>query len=172
MKDRVLRDFSEEDLELITRTYHGWRMNYGTVNVDDDTVAQVDPNEDYLYEDIPGFCKSADFALIKKHDYVLTPGRYVGAAAEEDDGEPFPEKMARLTTQLKSQFEESERLEAEIKKELGWGWGTNSEWQTVRLGDYCSKIGSGATPRGGANVYMDDGEICLIRSQNIYNDGF
>lgn len=49
---------------------------------------------------------------------MLTPGRYVGAAAEEDDGEPFAEKMARLTTQLKTQFEESDRLEAEIKNNL------------------------------------------------------
>jgi len=46
------------------------------------------------------------------------------------------------------------------------------DWPIVRLGDYCSKIGSGATPRGGASVYLDEGEICLIRSQNIYNDGF
>lgn len=48
----------------------------------------------------------------------------------------------------------------------------SADWPTVRLGDYCSKIGSGATPRGGASVYLDQGEICLIRSQNIYNDGF
>jgi type I restriction enzyme M protein len=56
--------------------------------------------------------------LDPKHDYVLTPGRYVGAAAEEDDGEPFSEKMARLTGQLKTQFKESDRLETEIKKNL------------------------------------------------------
>lgn len=47
-----------------------------------------------------------------------------------------------------------------------------SEWPIVTLGNYCSKIGSGATPRGGNSVYLDEGEICLIRSQNIYNDGF
>lgn len=70
------------------------------------------------YEDIAGFCKSVTLKDIQKHDYVLTPGRYVGAALEEDDGEPFAEKMARLTTQLKTQFEESDRLEAEIKKNL------------------------------------------------------
>ena len=48
----------------------------------------------------------------------------------------------------------------------------SSNWPTVKLGDYCKKIGSGATPRGGASVYLDEGEICLIRSQNVYNEGF
>ena len=46
------------------------------------------------------------------------------------------------------------------------------DWSFVRLKDYCTKIGSGSTPRGGANVYLDSGNVCLIRSQNIYNDGF
>ena len=70
------------------------------------------------YHDIPGFCYSASLDDIKKHDYVLTPGRYVGAADQEEDSEPFAEKMTRLTTKLKAQFEESERLEKEIKKNL------------------------------------------------------
>jgi type I restriction enzyme M protein len=61
---------------------------------------------------------NADLADIQKHDYVLTPGRYVGAEEVEDDGEAFADKMARLTAQLKAQFEESDRLEAEIKKNL------------------------------------------------------
>ncbi len=99
MKDRVLRDFTQEDLNQVTETFHNW---------------QVGEN----YEDAAGFCKSAELAELQKHDYVLTPGRYVGAADEEDDGEPFAEKMARLTATLKTQFEESDRLEAEIKKNL------------------------------------------------------
>ena len=70
------------------------------------------------YQDIAGFCASVNLDGIQKHDYVLTPGRYVGAAAEEDDGEPFAEKMARLTAQLKTQFDESDKLEGEIKKNL------------------------------------------------------
>jgi len=70
------------------------------------------------YFDVAGFCKSVDLDKIAKHDYVLTPGRYVGAVAEEYDGEPFADKMARLTAQLKTQFEESDQLEAEIKKNL------------------------------------------------------
>jgi type I restriction-modification system DNA methylase subunit len=76
------------------------------------------------YANIPGFCKTASLAEIQKHDYVLTPGRYVGAMDEIDDGEAFADKMARLTQQLKTQFEESDKLEAEIKKNLaGLGYG-------------------------------------------------
>lgn len=99
MKDRVLRDFTQEDLNQVTETYHHWQTGQN-------------------YEDAAGFCKSAELAELQKHDYVLTPGRYVGAADEEDDGEPFAEKMARLTATLKTQFEESDRLEAEIRKNL------------------------------------------------------
>ena len=99
MKDRVLRDFTEADLNKVTETFHNWQVGEG-------------------YEDVAGFCKSAELEQLQKHDYVLTPGRYVGAAAEEEDSEPFAEKMARLTSQLKAQFDESDRLEAEIKKNL------------------------------------------------------
>ncbi|MCE8030033.1 type I restriction-modification system subunit M [Halomonas daqingensis] len=104
MKDRVLRDFTTEDIRKISDTFHSWQRgeeHFGTA-----------------YEDVPGFCKAATLEEIKKHDFVLTPGRYVGAPELEDDGEPFAEKMARLTTQLKAQFEESDRLEAEIKRNL------------------------------------------------------
>ena len=99
MKDRVLRDFTQEDLNQVTETFHNWQTGEG-------------------YEDLAGFVKSAKLEELQKHAYVLTPGRYVGAAAEEDDGEPFAEKMARLTGQLKTQFEESDRLEGEIQKNL------------------------------------------------------
>ncbi len=111
MKDRVLRDFTQEDLNQVTETFHNWQVN----GVDRGRTAEgaLSP-----YQDIAGFCKSAELAELQKHDYVLTPGRYVGAAAEEDDGEPFADKMARLTATLKTQFEESDRLEAEIKKNL------------------------------------------------------
>jgi type I restriction enzyme M protein len=99
MKDRVLRDFTQDDLDKVTNTYHNWQQ--GTD-----------------YENIPGFCFSAELKELEKHDYVLTPGRYVGAADIEDDGEPFAEKMQRLTAQLKEQFEEGARLETAIKKNL------------------------------------------------------
>tara|TARA_R110002096_G_scaffold168798_5_gene340062 strand:+ start:4016 stop:5791 length:1776 start_codon:yes stop_codon:yes gene_type:complete len=126
MKDRVLRDFTQEDLNQVTETFHNWQ----TVGWVSDSVTQqtnVETSNDVglrdkaanpTYENIPGFCASVNLEGIKKHDYVLTPGRYVGAADEEDDGEPFADKMARLTTQLKTQFEESDRLEVEIKKNL------------------------------------------------------
>ena len=111
MKDRVLRDFTQEDLNQVTETFHNWQVATGD-------RGQTDEGALSPYEDVAGFCKSAKLEELQKHDYVLTPGRYVGAVAEEDDGEPFAEKMARLTTQLKTQFEESDRLEQEIKNNL------------------------------------------------------
>lgn len=106
--DRVHRELSAEDIGRIAVTYHAWRgeKKAGT------------------YEDVPGFCKSVALDEIREHGYVLTPGRYVGAAAVEDDGVPFDEKMKQLTAQLYEQFAESERLEAVIKKNmvvLGYG---------------------------------------------------
>jgi type I restriction enzyme M protein len=106
--DRVHRDFTDEEITQIAGTYHAWRG--------DEDAAE--------YDDVPGFCYVARTAEITEHDYVLTPGRYVGAAAAEDDDEPFPEKMARLSEELVSQFEESAELETAIErnlKELGYG---------------------------------------------------
>ncbi len=128
MKDRVLRDFTQDDLNKITDTYHIWHTLVPTVprgNADggenaeqgmDSHAGAWEPG--HSYENIPGFCASVTLEGIQKHDYVLTPGRYVGAADEIDDGEPFAEKMARLTGQLKVQFEESDKLETEIKNNL------------------------------------------------------
>ena len=76
------------------------------------------------YKDIPGFCKAAKLDDIRKHGHVLTPGRYVGAEAAEDDGEPFEEKMQRLTATLRGQQAEAAKLDAAIAtnlKELGYG---------------------------------------------------
>lgn len=100
MKDRVLRDFTDEDIQQIANTFHNWQQEWSEEN-----------NQ-------AGFSFSADLAAIKKNDFVLTPGRYVGAEVEEDDGIPFADKMTALTSQLKTQFEESEKLEAQIKKNL------------------------------------------------------
>ncbi|SEK66003.1 type I restriction-modification system subunit M [Ectothiorhodospira marina] len=115
MRDRVLRDFTNDDIAKIADTFHAWRRAGAQVS----RSSGMDESEQRVYEDIPGFCKSASLNEIKKHDFVLTPGRYVGAQEQEDDGEPFAEKMARLTGQLKEQFAESDRLEAEIKRNLG-----------------------------------------------------
>ena len=70
------------------------------------------------YADVPGFCKSASLEEVCKHGYILTPGRYVGAEVQEDDGEPFVEKMKRLTAQWREQQAEAVRLDAAIEDNL------------------------------------------------------
>jgi type I restriction enzyme M protein len=100
--DRTHRELTEEEIARIARTYHAWR---GEPEAGD-------------YEDISGFCKSAPRDEIAAHGYVLTPGRYVGAEAADDDGEPFEDKMRRLTTQLEEHFAEGARLEAIIRENL------------------------------------------------------
>ena len=77
------------------------------------------------YADVPGFCKSATLEEVRKHGHVLTPGRYVGAEPQEDDGEPFEEKMTRLTIQWREQQVEAARLDAAIEANLArLGFGT------------------------------------------------
>ena len=70
-------------------------------------------------EDEIGFCAVVTTQDIAKQDYILTPGRYVGIEEQEDDGEPFEEKMSRLTSELSELFKKSHELEAEIKDRLG-----------------------------------------------------
>jgi type I restriction enzyme M protein len=106
--DRTRRELTDDEIKKIADTYHAWR-------------GEPDAGE---YADVPGFCKSATLEEIRKHGYVLTPGRYVGAAQQEDDGEPFEEKMARLSAQWREQRVEAARLDAAIEanlKELGYG---------------------------------------------------
>lgn len=131
MKNRVLRDFTIEDIEEIAGTIRKWRspdfycadaLTKYVNRVYEETGSNI--SVDPPYEDTPGFCKSAMIEELAKHDFVLTPGRYVGAAAEENDGEVFADKMARLMEQLKVQFEEGERLEGQIKENLA-GLGFN-----------------------------------------------
>ncbi len=100
--DRVHRELTDEEIKKIADTYHAWRGE----------------NFKAEYKDVPGFCKAATIDDIKAHDYVLTPGRYVGAEEMEDDGVPFEEKMAELTSRLYEQFEKSHELEAKIRKNL------------------------------------------------------
>ena len=106
LEDRTHRSLSEEDITRIADTYHAWRSAEAATDYADD------------YADIPGFCKSASLEEVRKHGHVLTPGRYVGAAAQEDDGEPFQEKMARLTAQWREQQAEAQRLDAAIAENL------------------------------------------------------
>ena len=76
-------------------------------------------NEEGTLEDVKGFCAVADLQEIEKQDFILTPGRYVGIEEVEDDGEPFEEKMTRLTSELSDMFAKSHELEDEIRKKLG-----------------------------------------------------
>jgi type I restriction enzyme M protein len=100
--DRTRRELSEADVQKIADTYHAWRSEVKTST----------------YTDVAGFCKSASLEEIRKHGHVLTPGRFVGAEAVEDDGEPFEIKMPRLVAELNAQFEESAKLELAIKANL------------------------------------------------------
>ncbi len=117
--DRVHRDLTDADIEKIVGAYQAWRteLPIGAVEAGD-VVYQVTPDLSALYRDVPGFCKSATTAEIAEHGYVLTPGRYVGAEAVEDDGEPFEEKMTRLVAELEQRFEKSKELERVIRLTL------------------------------------------------------
>jgi len=106
--DRTRRELTDADVQKIADTYHAWRGEPGLAN----------------YADVSGFCKAATLDDIRKHGHVLTPGRFVGAEAMEDDGEPFEQKMALLAATLSAQFAESAKLEVAIKKNLaGLGYG-------------------------------------------------
>lgn len=106
--DRVRRELTEEDIKKISDTYHAWR---GEKEAGD-------------YEDIAGFCKVVSLKEVQDNDYVLTPGRYVGAEEIEDDGIPFEEKMEGLTKTLYAQMEEGRKLDEAICENLkGLGFG-------------------------------------------------
>lgn len=115
MISRKNKMLSDEDLAKITSTYHGWRDIKG------------------CYEDIPGFCKAASLEEVEANNFVLSPGRYVGAEDLEDDGIPFEEKVATITSSLSEQFAKSNELQERIKLNLAkigielWGVGKNSK---------------------------------------------
>jgi len=113
MVDRTHRELTDEDIRKIADTYHAWRCRDGK------GAAALRP-----YEDIPGCCKRATLDEVRKHSYVLTPGRYVGAEIKDEDDEPFAEKMQRLVAELRAQQAEAARLDAAIARnleELGYG---------------------------------------------------
>ena len=99
MVTRRLRELSDSDIKKVADTYHNYQKSEN-------------------YENIKGFCYSASTEEIKTNDYVLTPGRYVGVEDTKDDGIPFEEKMKTITSELSKQFEESHKLEEEIRKNL------------------------------------------------------
>jgi type I restriction enzyme M protein len=98
--NRRTREFSKEDIEKISSTYHNWR------------------NPDGDYEDVKGFCNSASIERVHGLDYVLTPGRYVGLPDEEDDFD-FNERFTSLKAEFEEQLEEEEKLNMQILKNLG-----------------------------------------------------
>ncbi|WP_324752555.1 class I SAM-dependent DNA methyltransferase [Roseovarius sp. Pro17] len=99
MVDRTRKEFSDADVSQIAETYHAWRLGVG-------------------YADVPGFCKSASLEEIRSHGHVLTPGRYVGAEAVEEDDTPFAERFLALQDTLEEQFAQSEALTATIRERL------------------------------------------------------
>lgn len=101
LADRTHKEFTDQDMQKISETYRDWR------------------SRESKYEDVKGFCKSVALSDIEKHNFVLTPGRYVGIADEIDDGIPFEEKISVLTSELKGQMEKEQELNEEIKKQLG-----------------------------------------------------
>ncbi|MCX6360826.1 MAG: class I SAM-dependent DNA methyltransferase [Armatimonadetes bacterium] len=108
MVDRTHREMTADDIARIAGAYRAWRGEKGYAE----------------YADTPGFCKSAPLDEVRKHGHILTPGRYVGAEAQEEDEEPFEEKMARLSATLRGQIAEAQRLDAAIEANLkGLGYG-------------------------------------------------
>jgi type I restriction enzyme M protein len=103
--DRTERVLTEEDLAKIAGVYHAWRGAHSMAT---------------KYEDVPGFCHASSLGEVREHDYVLTPGRYVGATETDNTGdEPIVEKTERLTRQLFAHFEESASLEKLVREQLG-----------------------------------------------------
>ena len=102
MADRTHRELTDEEIARIANTYHAWRGGEGAG----------------AYIDIPGFCKTTILEEVRRHSHVLTPGRYVGAPAREDDGEPFEDKMNRLVAQLREQQVEGANLDTAIARNL------------------------------------------------------
>ena len=100
MVDRTHRELTDDDVARIAGAYHAWRDSADA------------------YEDLPGFCKSAALDEVRRHGHVLTPGRYVGAEPQPDDGEPFEAKMRRLVADLQAQQAEGARLDAATAENL------------------------------------------------------
>lgn len=114
MIDRTTKELTAEDIATIADTYHAWR------STPEELAARIKREETELesYEDQAGFCKVATLKEIKANDYVLTPGRYVGAAEVEDDGIAFETKMAELSKMLFAQMKQAKELDLAIRQNL------------------------------------------------------
>ncbi|RAI91490.1 class I SAM-dependent DNA methyltransferase [Algoriphagus yeomjeoni] len=140
MIDRTQKELTKEDIATIADTYHSWRnasvipcdsadvrlseveasldIRYSRSSSARDDKSSITKDDQKGYQDQPGFCKSASLAEIAANDYVLTPGRYVGVAEEEDDGIHFEDKMSELTATLKGQLEQAKALDQAILENL------------------------------------------------------
>ncbi|MEZ7955587.1 MAG: class I SAM-dependent DNA methyltransferase [Rubritalea sp.] len=130
MISRTQKELTSDDVQKIATTYHSWRSgstpgsNGAPAPLNDSQKDAAGATTLPEYQDIPGYCKSVELQEIKKHDYVLTPGRYVGAAPLEDDGIPFETKMKDLSQTLYQQMEQATDLDSVIRKNLeGLGYG-------------------------------------------------
>ena len=131
MISRTQKELSAEDIAHIADTYHSWRSgacaNDELSVMSDESKTQhskLNTHHSAAYADVPGYCKSATLADIRKHDFVLTPGRYVGAAPLEDDGIPFETKMAEMSQTLYEQMDQAKALDQTITanlNSLGYG---------------------------------------------------
>ncbi len=147
MVTRKLRELTDEDIKKISDTYNAFVE--GTL------------------EDEKGFCAVVTTQDIAKQDYILTPGRYVGIEEQEDDGEPFEEKMGRLTSELSELFTKSHELEAQIKND----WGRlDMSYETYRVTDLIDEIAMGPF---GSNIkvscFVDSG-VPVLNGSNL--EGF
>ncbi|MCY3729413.1 MAG: class I SAM-dependent DNA methyltransferase [Nitrospira sp.] len=118
MVDRTHRELTDEDITSIANTYHAWRSNSPSPETPSPLEGEGWGEGARSYTDVPGFCKSATLEEVRKHGHVLTPGRYVGAEAQEEDSEPFEDKMKRLTAQLREQQTEGAKLDEAITANL------------------------------------------------------
>jgi type I restriction enzyme M protein len=117
LEDRTHKKFTDEDMAKIAGTYHNWRSKEAVIPATSVIPAEAGI-QSHSYEDIKGFCKSANIEEVRKHKHILTPGRYVGIPDEEDDGIPFTDKMNVLTAELKAQMEKEEEMNENIKEQL------------------------------------------------------
>jgi type I restriction enzyme M protein len=125
MISRTQKELSAEDIAHIADTYHAWRSGVcanDELSVMSDELktqhSELSTHNSTSYQDVAGYCKSATLEDMRKHDYVLTPGRYVGAAALEDDGIPFETKMTEMSQTLYAQMDEAKKLDAAIRENL------------------------------------------------------
>jgi type I restriction enzyme M protein len=125
MISRTQKELNADDIAAIAKTYHAWKHLPSTSGRGAGGEGTGEKSsEDNGYTDIPGYCKSVTIEEIKSHQYVLTLGRYVGAAPLEDDGTSFETKMTEMSQTLYALMEESAKLDDVIRKNLeGLGYG-------------------------------------------------